>query len=336
VSGTGRFDFSAAGAPMGVFGYMAGTATSVANRLMWVDASGKTDPLTPIGTYLNSPALAPDGNSIAGTVGSIGAFNVTVLDLRRQVFTSITNKPGAYRSTVWNPDGKHLVFSSVTNGVGTLWWARADGGAEPRVLAEAKNTTFSPNSFSPDGRRLAYSRITAGTNLDIWTLPLDLRDPENPTPGTPEVFFAGPANDTFPAFSPDGRWMAYVSYESGSSDVYVRPYPRPGGRWKISQGEGTRPVWARNGRQIFFASTDGRIMRANYETHGDTFVPGRPLDWTPTRVSVNMGQADYFALDPAGKRVLSYFAPEDRGKMNASLHVNLLLNFFDELKRRLP
>src|SRR5258706_2718859 len=90
------------------------------------------------------------------------------------------------------------------------------------------------------------------TSFDIWTLPLDLTDPDHPKPGKPELFLGTPAVEVSPVFSPDGRWLAYMSLESGGPEVYVRPFPGPGGKWQVSTGGGVMPVWSRNGRELFY------------------------------------------------------------------------------------
>ena len=100
---------------------------------------------------------------------------------------------------------------------------RADGAGEAQTLLDSKD--LMPNSFSPDGKRLAYTHAGVDMQAELWTLPLDVSDPEHPKPGKPELFFRTPFNEMEPAFSSDGRWIAYVSTESGRYEVYVRPFP---------------------------------------------------------------------------------------------------------------
>jgi serine/threonine-protein kinase len=331
VSAAGRFDF-AAEAGAGIFGYMSGRSDIVASRLMWLDASGKTEA---VGAGApQAPEISPDGNLLAGMSGSIASVNVRVWDMRRDVTTSITNKAADYQAPIWAPDGRHLVYGLYADGVGQLLWARSDGATEPRKLTEGKSPLI-PYSFSPDGKHLAYTLQEAGYSADLWTLPLDLRDPENPKAGTPEVFLRTPQAEIDASFSPDGKWIAYSSQEAGAFEVYVRPFPGPGGRWQVSAGDGVWPQWSRTGRQILYVTTTGRIMAADYEIRGDTFVAGKARLWSETRVNVNIG-LPYFKLAAEGKRVLTYINPADTAENNTSVHVTMLLNFFDELKRRLP
>ncbi|HUQ90403.1 MAG TPA: protein kinase [Bryobacteraceae bacterium] len=333
VAAAGRFDFSAAPSGSGTFGYMTGRPETVPARTVWLDQTGKTQPVSFTGGTIG-PALSPDGRMVALAVGGIGSQDIRVWDFTREVLTSITSNAKGNANPVWTPDGRHLVFGSFFNNVSTLWWARADGGGEPRKLVESK-AILVPSSFSPDGRRLAYTQPVSGTGEDLWTVPIDISDPENPKAGTPEPFLRTPAADVRPMFSPDGRWIAYASQETGPFEVYVRPFPSGGGRWQISAGDGAFARWSRTGRQIFFTTSDGRIMVTDYEIKGDSFLVGKPRPWTDTRISANMGRAS-FDLAPGAKRVLTSVNPVDVSQPSGSVHITLLLNFFDELKRRLP
>ena len=235
-------------------------------------------------------------------------------------------------SAAVSPDGKHIVYSSHTGGSNALMWTRADGGGEPRKLFESRDTVF-PGSISPDGRRLAYTFLSAGTGSDLWTMPIDTTDPDNPKPGNPQPFLRAPATQADPQFSPDGRWIAYSSNESGHFEVYVRPFPGPGGTWMISAGDGSWPRWSRDGRQIFFTTNDDRVMAVDCHAVGDTFVAGKPRLWSETRM-LHTAAWPVFDVSPDGKRLVTTPAPEEDRK--GSLHLTFLLNFFDELKRRVP
>src|SRR5262249_994176 len=149
-------------------------------------------------------------------------------------------------------------------------WIRADGVGETRLLLEGKRERRG-YSFSPDGKRLAFAEL-ADTGFDLWTLPLDVSDPEHPKPGKPELFLGTPADEQEPAFSPDGRWIAYRSNESGRNEVYVRPFPGGERKWQISNGGGAHPIWSRNGREVFYESSDNHIFVAAYTAKADSFA----------------------------------------------------------------
>ncbi|HEY4579593.1 MAG TPA: hypothetical protein VIG89_01040, partial [Candidatus Acidoferrales bacterium] len=138
-----------------------------------------------------------------------------------------------------------------------------------------------------------------------------------------------------PAFSPDGRWLAYQSNESGNNEVYVRPFPGTGGKWQISTGGGYMPKWSRNGKELFYRTTDSKIMVATYTASGDSFRADKPQLWSPGQFAPFGGGVGNFDLHPDGKRfaVLKSQGTEQAPAVNK---VNIVLNWFEELKRRVP
>ena len=142
-----------------------------------------------------------------------------------------------------------------------------------------------PSSLSPAGR-LLYFEIAPQTRQDLWTLPIDWANADRPTPGQPEKFLVTPSAEFEPAFSPDGRWVAYRSGEPGiSSPIFVRPYPGPGDHKQISTGSGDErnPMWSPDGRQLFYESGDNQIMVVDYSISGDVFTEEKPRPWTDYR-----------------------------------------------------
>ena len=216
-------------------------------------------------------------------------------------------------------------------------WIRADGAGEAERLLESKSA-LSTWSFSPDGRYLSYSEIASDTRADSWILPVDATDPEHPKPGKPEVFLKTPATEAGAVFSRDGRWLAYTSNESGRAEVYVRPFHNAaGGKWQISTGGGGYSFWSRDGRALYYVAlaSDGRIMAVDYTASAASFTVGKPRVWS--EAPVRGTPIGYQALDlaPDGKR----FAILPRDEVvdeKGSVHATFLLNFFDELHRRLP
>jgi hypothetical protein len=192
-----------------------------------------------------------------------------------------------------------------------------------------------PWSFSPDGRTLAYFEGSAAGGRDLWTVTLDTTDPDHPKAGKPELFLGTPADELGPMFSPDGRWIAYRSSESGPIEVYVRPFPAGrGGKWQISTGGGLYPNWSKNGRELFYETTDNRIMVVDYTASGETFLPGKPRLWTDKQIF--FPGTSNLALAPDGKRFAVFPMPEASGSDKGPVHVTFLLNFLDELRRRIP
>jgi len=158
---------------------------------------------------------------------------------------------------------------------------------------------------------------------------------DRPKAGAPEPFVHTPADELCPSFSPDGRWIAYLSNESGHGEVYVRPFPaKPEGKWQVSSGGSRYAFWAKNGRELFYEGVDSRIMIVDYTVKGDSFVPGKPRVWCHSQL-FNPGLLN-LDLAPDGKRFAALYAPEMAGGAKGPVHFTMLLNFFDEVKRRIP
>jgi serine/threonine-protein kinase len=330
ATGGGQFDFSWGPFGHGTFVYAAGKSAAQSWQVGWLDSAGKTQPLISTPGPYTGPRASPDGRKLAfENRGDIFLYDVDRDTTSRLTFTGSGGVP------VWAPDSKHLVFQSGANG---LSWVRSDGSGDPQHLLAVQGTTPIPWSFSPDGRRLAYHE-TSGNGFDIWTLPLDLSDPEHPKPGKPEPFLRTPANERRPRFSPDGRWIAYASNESGSNEIYVRPFPAgvppgSGGKWQISSGGGLYAFWSKDTHELFYETADNRIMAVDYSINGDSFVAGKPRAWYDKPLfypgSSNLD------LAPNGKRFAVFTLPGSAPGTVGSVHVTMLFNFFDELRRRIP
>ena len=333
VSGGGQFDFSR----NGTFVYLKGKSGGGSMPLVWLASTGKMEPLLATPGLYFAPRLSPDGKLLAF---SAGIRDIEVYDGARDRTTRLTfTSQAANTSPVWTPDGKHIVFRSQSGPGSSLQWVRADGAGGAQRLMESK-TDLQPYSFSPDGKRLAFGQVSRQTGFDIWTLPLNVAvdDPEHPKPGQPELFLSAPADEAEPVFSPDGRWIAYRTNVSGRAEVYVQPFPGTpggaGGKWLI--GAGRHPVWSRNGREIFyFNPATSHIMVATYAAKGDAFSADKSRVWSDTQILEANASLWNFDLTPDGKRVVASPKPEAAAQ-KASVHVTVLENFFDELRRKMP
>jgi serine/threonine-protein kinase len=154
--------------------------------------------------------------------------------------------------------------------------------------------------------------------------------------GKPEVFLQTPADERNPSFSPDGRWMAYSSDESGTFQVYVRAFPDKGGKWQISNSGGTYPMWSRNGHELFFETLDSHIMVAAYTEKGDSFVADKPRVWSEKQIGGVVNNIKGFDLAPDGKRIVALMPVETAEGQKAQSHVIFLMNFSDEVRRKVP
>ena len=157
-------------------------------------------------------------------------------------------------------------------------------------------------------------------------------------PGKPELFLGSSAGETYAKFSPDGRWIAYRSNESGENQVYVRPFPASSsGRWQVSVVGGNSPFWSNNGRELFYITADQRIMVVDYAASGGSFVLGRLRPWFNQQLfDPGVSSTVYVDLAPDRKHFVVPYKPESEGGEKGSVHVTMLLNFFDEIKRRIP
>jgi eukaryotic-like serine/threonine-protein kinase len=300
--------------------------------VQWLDAAGKKEPLLAKPGAYRDPALSPDGKRLAVEVSEGSSRDVWVYEQQRDAMTRLTFG-GFYLFPIWRPDGQYVIFSDGAGG--GIFWARADGTGLPQAFMQSKNIQ-APWSFSPDGKRLAYFErdSSAGTaDFQIWTLPVGESGGQL-IAGKPEQFLRSQSSECCPLFSSDGQWLAYQSYESGKSEIYVRAFPPKasglGGKWQVSNGGGKSAVWSRNGRELLYRSGD-QIMVVNYIVKGDSFVPEKPRVWLP-----KLGGASEFDLAPDGKR-LAIVVPAGTPEANQPAHeVAFVFNFSDELRRRVP
>jgi Tol biopolymer transport system component/tRNA A-37 threonylcarbamoyl transferase component Bud32 len=322
-NGYAYFDFTSSGTLV----YIAEASTGE-RSLSWLDESGTLTPLRlPPGRY-TSIRVSPDGSRMALLASDGAGARLSLYEWAQDRMTHVASFNGAIGSMDWAHDGKHLVFEAGANqlsGPG-IYWMRADGSGEPQRLLEGAGWVL--GTFSPDGTRLGYwSRVTP---YGLWTLPLDLTDPDHPGTGKPESLLKSDAEVRGSTFSPDGRWAAYQSFESGKEEAYVRSFPGLGGKWQVSTGGGGRVWWLPNGRELLYATPDRRIKVVEYSARSDSFAAGQPRLWSQKVVPAFLGD-----LMPDGKR-FAVLVPSAQGDIKPPDHVVFLLNFFDELRRKVP
>jgi serine/threonine-protein kinase len=311
----------------GMLVYRDDTALGVStSRLLWLDMSGKRDPINAQpAEYAAVPRISPDGKRLAMAIRDGTTQDIWVYDLERDQRTRLTFGTETFATPIWSPDGRFVVFGSIGNG---LHWARADGGGQPQPLVKRRSISF-PYSFSPDGTRIAFNEVSGAAQ--IWTAAIEQGD--GLTAGEPERYMTTQFADTAPKFSPDGRWVAYESNETGRVEVYVRAFQTPassgGAKWLISNNGGAFPVWSPDRRELLYLSGD-QIMSVGYTIDHGAFVAGKP------RVLLMVGGARGFDMAPDGRRVMAVM-PTAAGPAPQSEHTLIFVqNFFDELRRRVP
>src|SRR5437879_2343728 len=225
----GEYSLSSTGSLVYVPGSVQGAGVKL--KLLWVDRKGTEQPLgAPAHNYV-LPKVSPDGKRVAAGIEEADS-QIWLYDLSRDTLTRLTFEGNTNIDPVWTPDGKRIVFKGNGN---RLFWQAADGSAGAEVLTSSELAGNNvPGSWSPDGQVLTFMEINPNTGYDVYTLPL--KD------GKPQPFVRTPSLETAPRFSPDGHFIAYASDESGRVEIYVRPYPGPGGKWQISSAGGTEPL----------------------------------------------------------------------------------------------
>jgi Tol biopolymer transport system component len=318
TTGAAQYSFSDNGA----LAFVPGDFQRPRNTLVWVSRNGAEEPLAaPPHPYL-APRLSSDGRRIAVSFLEQES-QVWLYDLTRQTLTRFTFEGNANYLTAWTSDGKRIAFSSNKEGPLNIFWQRADGSGGLERLTTSEYTQ-GPSSWSPDGQVLAFVQIARDTGSDIWMLRLSDRKPQ--------PFLQTPFNEEGPRFSPDGRWLAYVSNESGRYEIYVQPYPGPGGKWQISTEGGTEAVWNRNGRELFYRSGD-KMMAVDITTLPN-FSVGKPrMLFQGPYVTPAGTYADY-DVSSDGQRFLMLKPVEQTGA--APTQINVVLNWFEELKQKVP
>jgi eukaryotic-like serine/threonine-protein kinase len=317
-SGAVQYSFSNSGSLV----YVSGGVQSAQNRLVWVSRKGVEQPLAaPPRAYLN-PRLSPDGRRVGVTITEQDS-HIWTYDLR-ETFTRLTFEGNANNGAVWTPDGKRITFSTNNKGGPlNIYWLLADGsgGLERLTTSQYLNA---PMSWSPDGKLLAFFEVNPTTQRDIWVLRMSDRKLL--------PFLQTPFNEAVPRFSPDGRWLAYISDESGRYEIYVQSYPGPGGKWQISTEGGTEPAWSGNGRELFYRNGD-KMMAVDIATQPG-FAAGTPRMLFEGRYERAPFPSTNYDVSPDGQRFLM-LKPNESAEA-APTQINVVLNWFEELKRRVP
>ncbi|HXO30057.1 MAG TPA: winged helix-turn-helix domain-containing protein [Thermoanaerobaculia bacterium] len=311
AQGAGQFTLSRDGTLVYLPGGPQGNSRAV--YLLAPAGGGRALPL-PARSYRNL-ALSADGRRLALTVRELDRSELWVSEIDRGSLSRLTYE-GDSIEPVWSPDGQWIAFAWARGGRHEIFRVAADGSRPPeRLLGGGGNIRF-PTSFSPDGRLLAFTEIAPATGADLWVLPLG---------GAPWPFLRTGFNEAGARFSPDGRWLAYESNESGSMEVYVRPFPGPGGKWQISVGGGSLPAWSADSRRVVYRS--GTKLMAVELTQD---AAGR-LSAGPPHQELDEPELDRFALRPDGRSFLVF-----RRASAEPERLHVVLGFGRELARLAP
>jgi len=320
----------------GTLVYLPGQSAGGEAPVYWMDHTGKATPLRTAAANWSNPHFSPDGRRLALNIGTGTGLDVWVYEWARDTLTRLTFDPTQALDPVWTLDGRRIVFASARGdkSMVNLYWQRADGTGDVQRLTESKNTQY-PASWHPSGKFLAFDENNPQTGYDAMILPVEGDEASGWKPGKPAPFLNSPANEREPMFSPDGRWLAYGSNESGRDEVYGRPLPGPGGKWQISTSGGENALWSRARRELFFETPDQHLMVASYSVDGDSFRADKPHLWSDARFEFRARNFRSLDLHPDGERFALGTVPDAQSAARQD-KVVLIFNFFDELRRIAP
>jgi eukaryotic-like serine/threonine-protein kinase len=292
--------------------------------LVWVDRKGREEPIkAPLRGY-STPRLSPDGTRVVVSINDQGNGDLWIWDLARERLSRLTVDPAIDRLPVWTPDGRRVIFASNPSGIHNLYVAVADGtGTVERLTTSAPCCGLLATSITPDGTRVVGYGAGRGTQQDIVVVPLA-------NPAKEELLISTPFNEVWAEVSPDGRYLAYQSDELGRVEIYVRPFPDVGrGRWQVSRDGGTRAVWARNGRELFYMDGSTTLIAVPVQTSGSTFSAGTPAKVFDAKY-VQHNPARHYDVSGDGQRFLMLKDSVTPAGLVVVEH------WFEELKARVP
>ena len=312
----------------GTLVYESGDPTASADRtLVWVDRTGREEPIPAEKRSYVYPRISPDGNRVALDIRD-QQNDIWIWDFARRTLSRLTFDPGLNRAVVWTRDSRRVIFSAERDGRESLSWQAVDRSGNPEQLTTTTpDRPQGPLSLSPDGKLLVFAE-PGQPPFDLYTLSMD--SDHKVAPLLSESY-----SEHNGEISPDGRWLVYQSDESGSSEIYVRPFPNvaAAGRSQVSTGGGTRPAWSRDGRELYYLGLDGAMMAVPVDssTNRDAFSAGRPtVLFSGSYHVVQAGRS--YDVAPDGR----FLMIKNVTQQAAAPQLVVILNWFEELNRLLP
>jgi Tol biopolymer transport system component len=297
------------------------------NQLVWFDRSGKQlSVLTPAGVY-NAPALSPDGKKVAVSRLDLQTGtppDIWLIDLERGTQIRLTTDPAIDLWPSWSPNGDHVIFVSTRNGVTSIYQKPSNGASPEEPLVSSAELKYNPQ-WAPDGQSIIYSQLNPKTILDLYLLSLS---GEKKSTSWLQTNFI----EMQPRFSPNGRWISYISNETGHFEVYVDSFPATGAKVAISIGGGSQPQWRADGRELYYYAPDRKLMAVEVNGDGPTFKVGEARPLFEIRVS-SIDQSfpgnGYYTVTHDGKRFLVSSLPEAPERQQ----INVIVNWMADLKK---
>jgi Tol biopolymer transport system component len=308
----------------GLLLYQSRSATGV-SQLGWFDRRGNQ--VGSMGAPANqaNPRISPDGKRVAVDVADpeTGNLDIWVHASSGGIPARLTSDPALDALPIWSPDGGRIVFMSLRGGHADLYQKSSSGAGNEEAILQSERAKYATD-WSSDGRFILHRALDPTTNVELWVLPVG-----GDAKATP--FIKAPFGVSQGQFSPDGRWVAYASNESGRWEIYVAPFPGPGGNWKVSSAGGSEPRWRRDGNEIFYLAPDAKLMALDVK-EGPTFEADVPRPLFQTRRREHISSSDLFSYDvsPDGQRFL---VNTDVGEAT-SPPLTVVLNWTAGLKKR--
>ncbi|HEV2323884.1 MAG TPA: protein kinase [Terracidiphilus sp.] len=283
-------------APAGLLAYQIAPAATT-NQMTWFNRAGqKMGTVGNVAIYSNM-ALSPEGDRLAVGVGEHGKANIWVYDLKRGTVSRLTFNAAYDVNPAWSMDGSKVFFSSNRSGAWGIYQKAADGLGTTQTVSQSGTQNKALDDMAADGRYAIYDTATNPSLVQLWVLPLF--GDRKPFPFVKGNFGAASAQ-----FSPNGRFVAYNSTETGRTEVYVQTFPQHTGRWEISTSGGLQPMWRRDGKELFYLTPDEKLMAVDVDTTSGTFKAGIPRELFQAQLVPTSYWRNIYLPSPDGQRFL--------------------------------
>ena len=326
----------------GTLAYLEERKVPLARRtLVWVDRQGREEPLPLEARAYVYPRISPDGSRLALDIEEDNR-DIWVWDFPRQMLTRVTADPARDVQPIWTRDSQHIIFLSLRTGPGYLFRQRADGSGPAEQLTDGTRIRGA-DATTPDGKGVILREVDGQGTFDLTLMELQGGRAARPVSTGALAVVRSPFAEANAEISPDGRWLAYQSNDSGSVEIWLRPFPKAdAGRWRVSRDGGTEPLWAPDGRQLFYRDRTGALMRVAI-TPRSSLPVGTPVQLFEGSSFALGGRGDFvrwfqrtYDVSPDGRRFLMIKQPDHPAAPATPERIVLIQNWFEELKAKLP